>query len=122
MRISLAPGRGRHDARRVFIAWTTVARRDEAERLAADTIARGLAACVQIDGPVVSHYRWQGRAERAEEFRLTFKLPTDRLPALEAHVLAHHPYETPEWIVVRAEHVGEKYLSWAGANSTTPPL
>jgi periplasmic divalent cation tolerance protein len=44
------------------------------------------------------------------------------LLALEAHVHRHHPYTTPEWIVVRAEHVGEKYLSWAQANSSPLPL
>jgi periplasmic divalent cation tolerance protein len=36
--------------------------------------------------------------------------------------LATHPYDTPEWLVVRAERVAEKYLSWAQANSSTPPL
>ena len=122
MRISLAPAVPSGDPGSVLIAWTTVARREDAEQLASEVIARNLAACVQIDGPIVSHYRWQGRAERTEEFRLTFKFPPDRLLALEAHVLAHHPYETPEWLVVRAERVGEKYLSWAEANSTTPPL
>jgi periplasmic divalent cation tolerance protein len=106
----------------MFVAWTTVARREDADNLATAIIARNLAACVQIAGPVISHYRWQGHLERAEEFRLTLKFTPDRLPALEAYILAHHPYDTPEWIVVRAEHVGEKYLSWAEANSTTPPL
>ena len=106
----------------MLIAWTTVASRAEAEALATGVIAQGLALCVQIDGPVISHYRWQGCAERTEEFRLCLKCLPGRLPALEAHVLAHHSYATPEWIVVRAEHVGEKYLSWAVANSTTPPL
>jgi len=104
------------------IAWTTVAKRADAELLASESVARGLAACVQIDGPVISHYRWNGRAERAEEFRLSFKCLADRLAPLEAYVLANHPYETPEWVVVRADHVAEKYLSWAKANSSTPPL
>lgn len=106
----------------MFIAWTTVAQRADAERLAADAVNRRLAVCVQIDGPIVSHYRWEGRTERAEEFRLTFKCTPSRLAQLEACILAQHPYATPEWMVVRAEHVGEKYLSWAEANSTTPPL
>jgi periplasmic divalent cation tolerance protein len=106
----------------MLIAWTTVATRADAERLAGETIALGLAACVQIDGPVVSHYRWQGRVERTEEFRLCFKCLLAQLPALEKQVLATHPYDTPEWLVVRADRVGEKYLSWAEANSTTPPL
>lgn len=106
----------------MFIAWTTVATRADAERLAAETIARNLAVCVQIEGPLVSHYRWQGKDERSEEFRLTFKCLLLRLDALEKHVISVHPYDTPEWLVVRADRVGEKYLSWAEANTTTPPL
>ena len=86
--------RTRRNPRGMFIAWTTVATRADAERLA---------ACVQLDGPVVSHYRWQGRAERAEEFRLCFKCLLAQLPALEKQVLATHPYDTPEWLVVRAD-------------------
>ena len=106
----------------MFIAWTTVATRTDADRLAADTVARQLAVCVQIDGPVVSHYRWNGKVERTEEFRLCFKCLPGHVAGLERHVLAAHPYDTPEWLVVRAEHVGEKYLSWALTNSSTPPL
>ena len=106
----------------MFIAWTTVATRAEAERLARDSVARGLAACVQIDGPIVSHFSWQGRAARSEEFRLCFKCCPGQLAALETQVLASHPYDTPEWLVVRAEYVGEKYLSWAEANATFPPF
>jgi periplasmic divalent cation tolerance protein len=106
----------------MLLAWTTVSTRAEADRLAASAVAGGLAACAQIDGPIVSHYRWQGKTERAEEFRLCFKALPAQAAALEAHVLAAHPYDTPEWIVVRAERVAEKYLSWAEANSSPPPL
>ncbi len=118
----LAPARRAPKTSAMFIAWTSVARRAEAERLARDAVARGLAACVQIEGPIVSHYSWQGRAERAEEFRLCFKCCLGQLAALETQVLADHPNDTPEWLVVRAEHVGEKYLSWAQANATFPPF
>lgn len=106
----------------MFIAWTTVAEHADAERIAAEAVARNLAVCVQIDGPITSHYRWQGKAERSEEYRLCFKCLGAQVAALEKHVLATHPYDTPEWLVVGAEKVGEKYLSWAEANSSTPPL
>ena len=106
----------------MLIAWTTVATRSEADRLASEAVRLGLAACVQVDGPVRSHYRWEGKVENAEEFRLCFKFMPDRLKALEAFVLGHHPYETPEWLVVKAERVSEKYLSWAGADPTNQPL
>jgi periplasmic divalent cation tolerance protein len=106
----------------MLIAWTTVAAREEAEQLARTAVERRLAACVQIDGPIASHCIWQGRAERTEEFRLCFKFLPTQQAALEAWLFAHHPYETPEWLVVRAEGVGEKYLSWALANATSLPL
>ena len=106
----------------MFIAWTTVANRADAERLAAGAVEARLAACVQIDGPITSHYRWEGQVERSEEFRLTFKCLPARLAALEQQVLAAHPYETPEWLVVRAEHIAEKYLSWARADLHSPTL
>ena len=106
----------------MFIAWTTLATRADAEKLAAEVVGLGLAACVQVEGPVISHYLWQGRPERTEEFRLCLKCLPDKLSALEAHVLGHHPYAVPEWVVVRAENVGEKYLSWARANPTNLPL
>jgi periplasmic divalent cation tolerance protein len=102
----------------MLIAWTTLATRDNAEELARAVIGQRLAACVQIDGPITSHYLWQGRPERTEEFRLCFKFLPGQQKALEDWVFSHHPYDTPEWMVVRAESVGEKYLSWARANST----
>jgi periplasmic divalent cation tolerance protein len=106
----------------MYVAWTTVGNHSDADRLAKAAIAQGLAVCVQVDGPITSHYIWQGRQEASEEYRLTFKANDEELKRLEAHVLTNHPYDTPEWIVVLAHHVGEKYLSWANSSSSTLPL
>ena len=106
----------------LLIGWTTVASRDDASRLAGGLVETRLAACVQIDGPITSHYIWGNRAEAAQEYRLTVKFIPARAAAVEAWVLAHHPYDTPEWIVVRAERVAEKYLSWARSNCSDAPL
>jgi periplasmic divalent cation tolerance protein len=108
--------------RMLLLAWTTVGSREAAEQIAREVIALQLAACVQIDGPIVSHYLWQGQPERAEEYRLCLKFLETKSVALEEQVLRLHPYDTPEWIVFPATRVGEKYLSWATANSTSPPL
>ncbi len=97
----------------MLIAWTTVATPDDAARLARGAIGAGLAACVQVDGPIRSHYRWKGRIESASEYRLLFKYLPGQAAALEEWVRARHPYETAEWVAVRAERVSEKYLSWA---------
>lgn len=106
----------------MILVWTTVATRADAERIAAGVVERQLAACVQIDGPITSFYRWEGKLERSEEYRICLKCLSAALPALEKYVFSVHPYETPEWLVTAATHVGGKYLSWASANSTTSPL
>jgi periplasmic divalent cation tolerance protein len=106
----------------MFLAWTTVATMADADTLARAILAGNHAACVQIDGPILSLYPWNGKTERSEEFRLLIKCTEAQLSGLERCVLSQHPYETPEWIVVRADSVGEKYLSWAKATGTNPPL
>ena len=106
----------------LLVGWTTVGNREDAGRLARGLVEARLAACVQIDGPLTSHYIWGVRAETAEEYRMTIKFIPTLADALETWLFAHHPYDTPEWIVVRAEHVAEKYLSWARTNCTSAPL
>ena len=104
------------------VAWTTVATAGEAERMARELVTAGLAVCIQIEGPLRSHYVWEGKVESAEEHRLTLKCRDEQLPALEAAVLARHPYSVPEWIVVDASQVGEKYLSWAVSGRQPQPF
>ncbi len=106
----------------MFVAWTTTTLRADAERLGLGAVEARLAVCAQIDGPIVSFYHWEGKLERAEEFRIWFKYLPGHAAALGAWVRNHHPFGTPQWIEISAENVGEKYLSWAMANSTSRPF
>lgn len=106
----------------MYIGWTTVETREQADTLARGLVDARLAACVQVDGPIRSTYRWEGRVQQGNEYRLTVKYVAQRQAEIETWLLARHPYENPEWVVVRADHVSEKYLSWAQANSTPLPL
>jgi len=101
------------DAPKLWIAWTSLSSREDAEGIARQTVEQGLAACVQLDGPIRSTYRWQGQLEQTEEWRLCFKLLPEQAAALEALVHRLHPYKVPEWLCVEAAQVSEKYLSWA---------
>ncbi len=105
----------------MFVAWTTTAQRADADRLARGAVEARLAACAQVDGPVTSHYHWEGKLEQAQEFRVWFKYLPANASALNTWVHHHHPYAVPQWIELSAENVGEKYLSWAMANSTSLP-
>jgi periplasmic divalent cation tolerance protein len=96
----------------LVLALTTFATRAEAESFARRAVENG-AACAQIDGPVLSVYRWNGRVEQSEEWRLFLKIPGSRVHALRDLAGAAHPYDTPQWIEFNADHVAEKYLRWA---------
>ena len=103
----------------VSVAWTTVATEDQATTLAKGALETGFVACVQIDGPIRSLYPWKGRVESDTEYRLTFKLPTRHVAAAREWVLAAHPYETAQWIVVTATDVSAGYAQWV-RNETKP--
>lgn len=106
----------------MFIAWTTTAKIDDAERLAKGAVTARLAACAQVDGPTTSYYHWEGKLEQSTEYRVWFKYLPANASALSSWVHSHHPYSTPQWLELGTENVGEKYLSWAMANSTPRPF
>jgi len=106
----------------MFVAWTTTSLRTDANRLARGAVEARHAVCAQVDGPVTSYYHSEGKMVQAEEFRIWFKYLPGNASALNSWVHRHHPYSTPQWIEVAAENVGEKYLSWAMANSTSAPF
>jgi periplasmic divalent cation tolerance protein len=96
----------------IHIAWTTVASPEDADRLAEAIIASRLAACVQMDAPIRSAYPWKGKVERETEIRLWIKYPAANEPALQQLLGRIHPYETPQWIAVRAEAAAPPYARW----------
>jgi periplasmic divalent cation tolerance protein len=97
---------------RLLIATTTVSTREQADQLARSLVASQFAACVQIDGPITSHYVWQGRHEVSIEWRLTIKSRQSIAPLLQEKVLAIHPYDVPQWAAVTADFVSPDYMDW----------
>lgn len=95
----------------LLAVYTTVARRDDARRIATAAVERGLAACVQIEA-IESVYRWQGALQRDREFRLMFKTTQARYPALEAALREMHPYTLPAIHAVAVVQADARYASW----------
>jgi periplasmic divalent cation tolerance protein len=96
----------------IGIALTTLPSREEADRLAADAVAAGLAACAQVDGPIRSHYTCEGKVESEDEFRVTFKYAATKGADLESWVHARHPYAVPQWLSFAADHASAGYRAW----------
>jgi periplasmic divalent cation tolerance protein len=91
---------------------TTTGTRDVAERIAAELVDLRLAACVQVSGPVVSTFRWQGAIENAEEWRCTAKTTRRHLAAIGDVLTRLHPYELPELVATPIVGGSDAYLKW----------
>ena len=90
---------------------TTFDKREAAVACGRRLVEGALAACVQVDGPVTSIYRWQGSVEAAEEWRCTCKTTPARREACLAAILAAHPYETPQ-LTVAVVGATRSYAAW----------
>jgi periplasmic divalent cation tolerance protein len=89
-----------------------------ARALAKFALQAKLIACANLVPRIESHYWWNGKIESGAETLLIFKTTRLKLAALEKLVLARHPYETPEFLVLPLNAGSKKYLDWlAGADS-----
>jgi periplasmic divalent cation tolerance protein len=91
---------------------TTTGNRQDAEQIAAELVSRRLAGCVQVSGPIVSTFRWQGKTETLEEWTCTIKTASTQLAAIQKVFEKIHPYEVPELIATPIVSGSEKYLTW----------
>lgn len=87
-----------------------------ARKLARSAVTARLAACVNVVPGLESHYWWQGKLERSRETLLVFKTTAARAAKLEALVLAQHPYDTPEFVVLPISAGSRRYLDWLAAS------
>ena len=95
----------------IAIISTTLGNAEAAQHLAKRIVEAKLAACVQIDGPIQSVYRWKGQLCTDDEYRLSCKtLPSLRSQALQ-FLRQNHSYELPELIVAEVE-ASQDYWQW----------
>ena len=87
-----------------------------ARKLATGAVRARLAACANLLPKIESHYWWQGKLESGAETLLIFKTTRTKLSALKKFILAHHPYDTPEFIALPVAAGNRCYLEWIGAS------
>jgi periplasmic divalent cation tolerance protein len=98
---------------------TTLDSEAAAGQLAATLVEERLAACVQVVGPILSVYRWDGALTRATEWLCTAKTTEAALPALLARIRALHSYQQPEIAAVPIAAGDPGYLDWLRRESTS---
>jgi periplasmic divalent cation tolerance protein len=95
-----------------ILVLSTVGTAEDAARIAHTLVDRRLAACVNVVPGVRSVYRWKGGVEEDEERLLVIKTRRDRFEALREALVALHPYQLPEAIVIPIDAGHAPYLAW----------
>lgn len=97
---------------RYVIGLVTCASRAEARKLAKAVLTEKLAACVNIMPGIESHFWWQGKLDRANEFLLLIKTTGAKTKAVTQVIQANHSYEVPEIIFTPIAAGERRYLRW----------
>jgi periplasmic divalent cation tolerance protein len=87
-----------------------------ARALAKSALQARLIACANLVSKIESHYWWQEKIESGTEVLLILKTQKSKLSALEKLILAKHPYDTPEFLVLPLSAGNKRYLDWLAAN------
>ena len=87
-----------------------------AQDLAAKALAEKVAACATLLPGATSLYYWEGKLEQEYEVQMLLKTDLAHQQALLDCLKSHHPYQTPELLVLPVTHGDNDYLSWLTAS------
>ena len=103
---------------KVCMVFVTAPNEEVAAMLARAVVDEGHAACGNLIPRVRSIYRWQGEVHDEEETLTVFKTTEAAADGLRIRIVALHPYECPEVVIVGTDGGHAPYLSWV-ADSVT---
>lgn len=99
-------------AEKVCVVLVTVPDPETGRALVRNVVEARLAACGNLIPGLTSVYRWEDGVQQDPESLILFKTTAGRLPALEETVVALHPYEVPEFLVLQTIDGHLPYLAW----------
>ncbi len=91
---------------------TTIDEKEKAREIAEKIVKKGLAACVQVLGPIESTYEWNDSIEKSEEWLCLCKSKKSVYEELEEAIKEIHTYENPEIIAQPITEGSRRYLDW----------
>lgn len=95
-----------------LLVYITVPDEALARSLGRGLIEDGLAAGVNISGPALSIYRWQGAIHEKREWLLFAQCQESAFRRLEAWIQNRHPYQTPCIIAMEIKKGNKDFLAW----------
>jgi len=107
--IVLRMGYAFHMSQMIMIL-TSIDQAEQAQWMTQQLLEKQLASCIQqISG--TSTYRWQSKLECSQEYYLHIKTTLALKEQVVTWLEQHHPYETPEIIILEGE-CSKAYGAW----------
>jgi periplasmic divalent cation tolerance protein len=101
-----------------IIVISTTETKDEAKKIAQILIEKKIVACIQISGPILSLYWWEGKIEESEEWRIMAKTTNKLYDKVERCIRQNHSYSVPQIISVSISDGFAEYLKWIDDSAT----
>jgi periplasmic divalent cation tolerance protein len=101
----------------VVVAFSTFPSPEKAAEVGKTLVREGLAACVNLVGPIRSIYSWKGELCDDTETLAIVKTTRERFEEMRARLVALHPYEVAEVIALPVEAGHLPYLGWVAAQT-----
>lgn len=95
---------------------TTVAKAEDAARIAESLLRDKLAACIQ-EMTIRSRYTWKNEIHNELELLLLAKTTADRAEAAVSAIRKIHPYDLPEILVLPVVGGLAEYMNWIDAET-----
>lgn len=87
-------------------------REEQANEIADILLKEKLVACVNIIGPVMSKYYWQGKLEAQSECMLMMKTRDELISLVGKRIKEIHAYEVPEIVSLDIQSFNPDYSAW----------
>jgi len=102
-------------AQKFVFVFVTAPNLKTARELARAALKARLVGCANLVPKIESHYWWREKIEAGAEVLILLKTTAARIDALEKLIVSIHPYDTPEFVVVKMDRGNKRYLDWLGA-------
>tara|TARA_A100001391_G_scaffold136353_2_gene95061 strand:- start:23393 stop:23734 length:342 start_codon:yes stop_codon:yes gene_type:complete len=99
-------------AARFALVWCPCESREEARRMAHALVAERLVACVNIVGPLLSVFAWEGEIDESEEYGVLCKTSAEKMDDTIARLAELHSYDTPVIVGWTADQATPQALTW----------
>jgi periplasmic divalent cation tolerance protein len=96
----------------IVICLVTAPSREVATALAKTLVDSKLVACVNVVSGVQSIYRWKDEIVIDEEVLMIIKTDQRLVSELQSLIISEHPYEVPEFVVIKPQDVAASYAQW----------